>query len=467
MIVYPKKHKKLFWFNEFYKNINGNVDNSLTPAGTYDAYNYFAASGALKDGFGVGNAVFMTTQGKVAPKIAGETIEKAYYYKRYDDVLARYDDRLIVYCVSGKLYEFNLVTGGSFTLLGATFDVAPQAVNYKLNGVDVLLLSCGGALKVYDGNTFSTYEAPDITSMCIHAERLFVTTGGEKTTLWFSDNFDPTNWYVSLSEAGFIDFQDGLGKVNKAINFSGYVYLFRDTGITRVKGYFDQQEFYTENVPTVCEKIIPSTVTDCGKCVIFMTGNGFYSFNGGYCTKIMEEITPFVGGVDNSSAKGAYFNGNFYCIVNVKIDKKVEKRIVCYNLLSKKFYFAKGVKVKDILPLHFGGERLLFVPEKDERLGQLSENCTFFGRNLKKAWVSSHTNFSLNGRKILSKLTVETKGRISVFVESEEGRREFTVDKKDSGKFFVVGLGGYKFTISIKSNELGTEVTNLGAMIVY
>ena len=138
------------------------------------------------------------------------------------------------------------MSGGTFTEIpNVSLADAPESECYNFNGTDVIIFSkSGGGICIYDGVTATVVnDAPIITSMCVHNERLFVTTGGVDNALWFSDDFDPTNWNVSLTEAGFIDMNDFRGDMKRVVSFGDYLYVFRTFGITRITAYSDQRLF--------------------------------------------------------------------------------------------------------------------------------------------------------------------------------------------------------------------------------
>ena len=173
---------------------------------------------------------------------AGIMIRKCYLFKNYD-IKNNPTHKVLIYCEDKYLYVCPF-GGGTFTKLTATtFDSDPVGVPYNYNGRNVMIFSkSGGGICIFDGTKLTIVpDAPEITSMCIHFERLFVTTPGYRNTLWFSDDFNPTNWNVSLTEAGFIEMDDPGGDLIKVVSFGDYLYVFRSFGITRISAYTDQR----------------------------------------------------------------------------------------------------------------------------------------------------------------------------------------------------------------------------------
>lgn len=129
-------------------------------------------------------------------------------------------------------------------------------------------------MKIYDGTAVTGVEdAPPVTSMCAHGERLFL-TDADGDAVWFSDDFDPANWNVSLSEAGFIDFGGAGGRVLKAVSFGGYVYVFKSYGISKVYAYGEQNSFSASEIFVSSGKIRGDSITVCGNCILFSRPTG-------------------------------------------------------------------------------------------------------------------------------------------------------------------------------------------------
>ncbi|MBQ3571955.1 MAG: hypothetical protein IJA15_03915 [Clostridia bacterium] len=193
---------------DFSQGISTSKDKRLTPLYTaVSSFNTQFKSGALTDGYGICACDF---KDKPLPEflIENATPQKIYYYKRYNENVGLYVDYLLLYADDGNIYKAILGQDKAYTLIeGLGFSSAPYAVTYTYNGNDVIIFSVNKQLKIYDGDSVTEItDAPTVTSMCIHNERLFVTEGGQKTTLWFSDDFNPLNWNVSLEDAGYLTY---------------------------------------------------------------------------------------------------------------------------------------------------------------------------------------------------------------------------------------------------------------------
>ena len=158
--------------------------------------------------------------------------------------------------------------------------------------------------------------------MCIHFERLFATANDYTRRVWFSDDLNPTNFNVSSEEGGYIDLIDDFGRSNKVISFNDYVYVFRDFNIARITAFAQQENFSVSQLDVGNSRIFADTVSICDNKVIYLAGDGLYSFNGSSASKINLGISNLFKGVDNQYAKAGYADGYYYlaCRTDFKDD---------------------------------------------------------------------------------------------------------------------------------------------------
>ncbi|MBP5372684.1 MAG: hypothetical protein J6Y44_00670 [Clostridia bacterium] len=452
-----KKHRvRLF---DFSGGMNSSVDEKLNPLGAKSCFNFLYSDGALKDGEGLKARL----SGDKRIEMTEAAPLKLYYYSRYDNVNDERDDRILVYSDDGYIYEWKLNGGSAFIKKSSlSFERAPEGVCYKYNGEDVILFSLDDRIYLYDGVTVSDYAAPEITSMCVYNERLFVTTGGESTTLWFSENFDPTNWYVSLDEAGFIDFQDGKGKLLKIVELKGYAYVFRSYGITRIYAPADQSDFLATNVEADSVRIVGGSVVDCGKKVVYMTDNGFYSFNGEYSTRILKKLDGYIEGQNNSGVIATFLNGRYYAKIKVSIDKKVQTAILSYDVESGDYYLIKGADVIDLMTVYADDKaETLALINGSNVVCSLKKGASVLNKKLKKIWDSPFTNFNVSGFKTLKSVSLYTKGDVSLIFKSDSGEKTIKIYGGKGLKKAPVALFGEDFSVTIVSENEGADVSNV------
>lgn len=299
----PAQRRSVLTFPAFARLDTLHAEKSLTGRDAPEILNFSTERRALSDGYAL----------EEFDEIEGELIADLFVYRRYDHSLGKRRDALVARCMSGKFYARGLYDGGAFTEIpGLVMTERPSAINYRLNGEDVLVLcSASNGMKVWNGSTLYTAEdAPQITSACVHYERLFVTVAGERSAVWFSDDLDVTNWDVSLEGAGFIEMADDGGALLKVLSFAGRVYVFRRYSIARLTAYADQTEFELTTLYVSSGRILEDTVCVCGDRVMFAAQNGIFVFDGASTAKVLERLDGLINYADPDS-RGVYRNGKY------------------------------------------------------------------------------------------------------------------------------------------------------------
>ncbi len=412
----PSVTKRKISLNSFLTKGSISSDEMLSnPGDVALLFNFDCLDGTLKSGIGLKEYL---NNGKSITLNEGVTPLKLYYYKRFDATLKKYSDRIVVYGSDKRLYYITLGKDTGFKLItGLIFSTPPIAINYNFSDEDVLILSFKNeGLYVLNDTTLKKVDtAPKISSMCIHSERLFATTSGDGTALWFSDDFNPTNWSVSLDEAGYIELPDERGELLKVVSFLDYVFVFRSYGISRIYAYGDQTEFSVDNLFNNVGKIYANTVTECGGYIIFLTSSGFYRFNGIDTVKILPFYDRFLKGVNNDDAKGVFYNGKLYLNLNMKFNSKIENVVLIYDLESKVPYIAKGLKIDDLELV--SGEDYNVYAISNGKLSLIDNSGKRFLKPLKKIWESGETDFSIEtDKKKLDKIRITTSEDIAIYV---------------------------------------------------
>ena len=462
--------KSRVYVDDFSKGIVTSVDKKHLPISyAVRSYNTAFKAGALKSGFGIKRAVF---EGVNSPSfdIEGVNAKALFYYKKYDENAEHYLDFLLIYGDDGNFYKCVLNKEDCFTLVqDLRFDEIPSAVNYRYNGKDVIIFSLGRSSKVYDGErVVYINDAPGITSTCIHNERLFATEGGQKTTLWFSDDFNPLNWTVSLEDAGYIDLRDDRGSLLKVLSFDGYLYVFRNYGITRITAYGDQAAFSVDGVTASASRIIPESICICGDRIIYLAEDGFYSFSGGTPVRILEKLDG-LNFNDKSTARAKFYRGKYYCMVTLsnKYGKPFQA-IVCYSLKDGSFTIGSGLNVTDFIVMEGENEhKLLFICGDNRAIGELSDKSECFTRGISKTWESGESDLGIAKEKMLTKLFILSESQIKVTIESEIAKRDLTFNGSKKLQAVPVGLRGERFSFFIQCDVPECYLSYLGAEVEY
>lgn len=351
-------------------------------------YNFDFSSGALKGGYGIKDHAAVPSDALRYwvyrfTNEEGERLEQ-YIYQQPSGHLRYYDPKQdrIKYCAV-TAYE------------------PLDALSYRLNSADVLLVSCKGrGLMVWDGLRFVEHKSPAITSMALHYERLFVTSADQPTKIFFSDDLDPTNWNTDGDAGGFIELLDERGDLNKVVSFGNYLYIFRDHGISRVTAYGDQSEFSVTGLFVTAGRIYPSSICKCGSCVMLLASDGLYMFDGYDCTRRLTNLDGLIIPDDNCAA--AFFGGKYYLscrmdfgdgrAVGCEAGEHTVNALLVYDVTTGEYSVSRGLNITSLNACTFHGED--FLAACDGGRGGVIARCGGrFEASLHKHWQSPISDF--------------------------------------------------------------------------
>lgn len=468
------RKKATYYVKDFSGGAEMRTDDRIKPLScASEIFNFSCINGALRDGGGVTLADVGVGPVPGGGNIGNAYPERVYYFKTYNENSGCYEDRLLIFYGS---YIYEAKAEGNETpfsqIIDLQFTKAPSAVRYTYNGKNVIIFSGEGeSMKIYDGETVEVVEdAPAITSMCVHGERLFATEAGEKTTLWYSDDFDPANWDVSLSEAGFIDLRDERGSLLKVVEFGGYVYVFRNYGITRITAYGDQTEFAADGISASCGKIYGDSVTVCGDKIAYLAEDGFYLFSGGATQRFLTQFDDYFAGVDNSDAKGVFFNGELFVKLKANFPESGLLDVVLrYNFAKKSANFLSGFGVDDLAV--YDGEKkykLLMLCRDSNSLGEFCEKNEYFGGAIKKIWRSATSDLGKpEAQKTICGISLFADYDTRVSIISERGVKTVRFYGKKEDQYKKISLRGKAFSFLIINNIPESKVARLKIYFEY
>lgn len=456
---YPELKTFTADFSNFSGGLNTEINKEILPINyAVRAYNFNYESGTLKEGLGVEKLTFPFSnepedEREVVLNSEASPLSVA-HYRFFNKDSGKREDKLLVYASNKKLYSCPLSTETSTTIdeiAGITLKEKPKFINYRLNGEDSIIftnLTDGMVVWKSGGEATSVESAPTITSMCIHYERLFATVDGERNSVWFSDDLDPTNWTVSSNEGGFIEMVDERGRLNKVISFNDYLYIFRDYGIARVTAFAEQENFSVTQVYTSAVKIYPESVCVCGDRVIFLAGDGLYSFNGVSVTKINLGYNKMFS-FDNSNAKAEYHKNKYYlsCKLSFETTYPTENNaLIEFDPESGKSNVLFGYCIEDILSINTENVQKLVVVVKvgfNRFLGQVSQCGNVFGESTYKVWQSAYCDFGYKNKfKQVREVTLKTDSLLYLLIRTEDDEKLLTFfgnDLPQTKRLFLKG----------------------------
>lgn len=467
------------------------AENLMPLSNAYTTYNFSHKSGALKEGLGITDFVpeifkDVSVQSKIQAEIdeMGSVIG-SYHAKRYNqDDFVREDK--IMFLTNDKTLHYlplnqdeieedvNAVT----TIENLVFSEKPTAINYRLNSQDCTIFTSIGDPMIVWGlteNIMKVIDAPHISSMALHYERLFATVDGEQASIWFSDDLDPTNWSVSLTEAGFIEMFDERGALKKVLSFNDYIYVFRDYGITRISAYADQTTFSVAQLFISSGKIFPNTVMVCGDIIIFLASDGLYKFDGLNCTKILTSIENGFLGEDNSNAVSGYFESKYYLACNFKFDDEkmagekqaVNNCLIEVDLNTMQAIFMRGADIIDIntvLSDCFCGVVVCAKNFTDTfyKLGVINHSGKIFDKVTHKVWVTPLTDLGYpQKQKCVRNIFLNSSSDCNIIVTTDKGEKtELQVKGSNKPIALSARIYGNKFSFEFNSDCENCEITN-------
>lgn len=453
---------------------NRAVDSGMPLSTARTVYNYKISKGALETGIGLKKAFMMDNAGAPfeLPVLTGE-IEQLFVYKRFDGAAGKLDDRLVLRDSNGYFYETGLYQSGTYNRVSVprTFENV-DAVSYRYNGNDVLILSVPSGLFVYNGtdNPALVGAAPPVKTICSHGGRLYASLRGDNTAVWFSETFNPVNWNVSSSDAGYIDFADDGGYVRNVLQFDESVYIFRDFSIERLIMPDDGKEPSLSKVCALGAKIISDTILQCGDIIAFMLRDGLYTFDGKTLKNVFANVTDII---DKESGLRACFNRSKYYLAakadfcgvqsapdgNADAGAELKNALFEFGLKDGTVNILRGAYVNDLCAVKTVTAEKVFAalkPVSDESYGGTVFETDYEARILNVAlpmfWESAYNAHGAPGkRKLLRKisfltgfdtrLTVQADGEASVY-DVKGSRQPVSVTLNKRCVMFSIAFSG-------------------------
>jgi len=433
---------------DFSKGINTQVTQNLLPFYyAVNCYNFDYTKCGLSTGLGIKELTvpYNATQSKSF--VANDSVHQLYrfwQYTRYDATMGDYVPLLMLYGDDGILYYARLKTNlTSFGSIGATFDDVPNGLNYRTDDGDCFF-ACGESKIVkYRGSSPEIYSenVPRITSIALHAGRLFATVNGDQNVIWFSDDLDPTNWNVSNFEGGYIELTGERGTCKKVIEANNLLYVIREYGISRISGWGLQDDFAVKNMYLTTGKLYHETARLCGRIIIMLCSDGLYYFDGSSMNKIDWGIDAMFEGVDNSKAFGAFLDGKYYLACKMNYDDGVSvgcesdlydnNTLIELDLNTFKINILRGVDVVFMDGIRFDNYSklgILLNCSQGNKIYELTHDGAVSGVATKKYWCSPMTDMGYpQYKKAIRALTINTATDISVIFDADGKKHTFTV----------------------------------------
>lgn len=489
-----KKSKEItLKISNFSKSMDSETDESSLPVDVAKlSYNFSRKSGALKTGLGFEDLKLFNNQSDNSEHTVSfvktpSKINKVWLYPFYNNAQKQKDNILLI-SADDKLYYCELVSPAPMIyeiLNDITFTSIPNAIYYNLNGKDVMLVTSeNDGMLVYHPQYVNSLltNAPKITSMCKHYDRIFAIQAGDRNKLIYSNNLDPTNW--NESETNSLNLADEKGALLKVVNFNDYIYIFKEYGITKLSAYTAKSDFSISNLFVASGRIFGNSVCLCGDKIIFLAKDGLYSFNGYSCEKIKTNIESLFDNIDNENCASAFFNGKYYLALKINfndgesvgcenyVDGYINNALLEFDSKTGEIEILRGVDIKSICAIEYGKTSKLvaaFNGEYKNRLGQLTNNGKIFSSNLKKSWISAFTNLGYPNRvKKIKSMHLIAEKPCKVIFRTDKEKKEYDVKGASKtttilpflcGEMFQVGFISDNDAVSISNAEIEVSIT--------
>ncbi|MBQ7712190.1 MAG: hypothetical protein IJT69_00065 [Clostridia bacterium] len=427
------------------------------------SYNFSLGKGVLAPGIGVAAGYIRKngTSHQIKKRSTTPRFVKFYRYTMHN--LTNRTEKLVGYGADGALYDYTLSaqypTFGSIGNYGAVLSAAP----YTYDGMEGLLVSTESGLYFLRDFVMTRLSFSEIfTSMCVHNDRVYATLFLDEYKLCFSDDFDPTNWNLSLSEGGYISFGTEMGRIIELKSFGGMLYVFFEHGIARLTAYNDQTEFRVGKLYLSVGTIYKGTIADCGDRIMFAASDGVFSFDGVSVQKVMTEIEElFEDGRDTAHA--VCHGGKYYLACSLGMDSALSggtNSLVVYDVWKKSFEIAHDLKVSAMAPLDVDTVSgvLADVSYPEEYLG-LVEPCGKVGTtSTHKVWVSPLvTTGEETGRKILREVRVRSDTAATLLLELDGTSHTYALTEGLNKVRVMRAFDKLRFTIA--SDEALARIT--------
>ena len=488
-LVYPAVSRLKLRFSNFSGGVNTTIDENLLPINYAKmSYNTNFKDKALKTGLGFKelSLPYQTQFGErnLNYDNAFGNINGVWIFPRYLDTGEK-ADLLFVHADDNAIYHQPLYSDYDIfsKFFGFEYVGKPNVLFHKYQNNDVAVLTSEtDSLAIWNGVGAPAKVANtlNLTSICVHYERLFATVSGRKNIVRFSANFDLTEWDESPEEGGFIEFVDERGECNKVLSFNDYVYIIREHGISRLSAYGEQDEFSVTHLFLSADKIYHNTAVLCGDRILMLCSDGLYSFNGYTATKYNLKINDMFVNEKMDNAFACYFNGKYYlaCNLNFFDDDKVgvetadfhNNALFEFDLKSGDYTITRGIDIRHLTPVVDGVTHKLAVVFGDEEhrkvLGELTDDGCFFGVPLQKKWVSPMSDFGYPDKiKVVREVHLLTKYDIKLTIESECESRTFEIAGKSNISKIMPNVKGQRISLTFLSLTDKMHVSNPNVVV--
>lgn len=353
-----------------------------------------------------------------------------------------------------------------------------------VDGVENIMISMNDAdtMPMWTPSPYYTMRYIDndcvYKSMCYFDNRTFATTTlPDNCSVFYSEEFNPTNFRLNNKDTGCVTFDDDLGRCELLIVFEDNLYVFRELGISKIVKNRDKITFDGETVYRASGVIFKDTVCVCGDKIVFLTIDGLFEFDGNNVKQIRLGYEKFLDYTPNSVPIASYLNGIYY--LNSRLDyadgelvlgestfDRDANIIIKYNVKTNQSCICRGFKIQSFAPVLDKTNCEMVIVYNDSKKGRgfgvLDNSGTVHSAKIKKFWKSKPYNFGdAKKYKFIKEMELKTKADITVKLYFDGKEKSISVKGKSTMQTIKINQKAKEFAYGFVSMGGGNCISDI------
>lgn len=477
--------------NDFDNGLDVTRGENITNLKTsINCYNFDFNKGVLTHGLGIKELTIPTSKTSDKTQTLPEyyenqaNIKTISIFRDYSDVYSEYRDKLVFYGENKKMFysNINMQYAVVVQLPNIEFNSRPKTFQTKYKGKDIMIFSNGvDNAGIWSGDTVPVMlqNTPKFVDMCEYNDLIYVVLSGDQNTIRYTSNHNLESWAETLNQnynEGEIVITDGLGKINKLVNFQGHLYAFRDYSILKITHYDDPKKPLISTMYVSGNRIYPNTIEICGDEIVMLTTGGLIKFDGVVGKQINLSFNRLLTSLDNQNAVASYHQGKYYLACNMDypddakvgselVQNYVNNTLISYDDKSGKYQILRGLDISDISSIRSDVFNKLIIclnSGKSNVLAELTQNGKFFENSSQKFWCSPLTDLGYSEyKKVIKQVSLFSKYdcKLTIFTGSEQ--KSYNISGSEIISKYPVRLCGKQIGFKIESDSDNAYISNL------
>jgi len=471
-------------FDEFNKNpIPQNEIHSNAGKSPKIAYNFKLEDGKIEDGYGFKDLTIPYSE---------DDKTEHYVDPKSEDIIAVWDFRwfskdlnnantFIFFMGSDYIpkYFYEYKWQDLISEINVNFTSKPDVFEYRFKvGNRLIMSSPTDNIVVSAGadGTFFYENTPHISSSCVHENCFYGIASNDDSTLLYSSDIAYDDWDKSRFNELVFSGGEG-GRLRKVFSFNDYVYLFRENGIVKIYPFSSNNPLSITHIYYSTALIIPQSIQRCGETMLFLSREGFHTFNGSVVKKLNLDIVKLIDTEHYEKFTSACYKGKYFlaCRINFQDDEKIgcenselgyeNNAVLVYDVEQEKVELIRGVDICDFVPVESNIMSKLvccFHNEYKTHLGELTYDGKIFGETTIKKWTSVTSDFGEGDKtKIIKSISLYALKDCEIEIKSDNEAKVYKIKGKDKLQKLKTNIKGKTFQISFISKIGGQKISNV------